>query len=158
MIPDLVTLVGSPWPVLPPGIHVATFEDIEAIYATSKRRRDLFEGLITAALHLRIAGCTRIFLDGSYVTSKPRPGDYDACWDPTGVERRLLHPAFSDFSNGRAAQKKAFGGEFFPSSIVERQSGRAFLNFFQNDRHTGEPKGIIEVSLIGDALLDRRAI
>jgi hypothetical protein len=157
MIPDLVPLAGSPWPVLPPGIHQATLQEVEVVYATSGRRRKLFDGLVQAAYHLRKAGCDRIYIDGSYVTAKPKPGDYDACWDPSGVQRQLLHPVFFEFSNGRAAQKKTFGGEFFPSSAVEGQSQRAFLSFFQVDRHSGQAKGIIEVTLTTDTLLDRRA-
>ena len=156
MIPDLVPLADSPWPVLPPGIHQATLEEVENNYATSRHRRKLFEGLVEAALLLRKAGCERIYIDGSYVTAKPKPGDYDACWDPSGVERKLLHPVFSKFANGRAAQKKAFGGEFFPSTTMEGGSKRAFLSFFQVDRHSGKPKGIIEISLTNDALLNRR--
>ena len=157
MIPDLIELSGSPWRVLPPGIHQATFEELEAIYAKSRHRRNLFEGLVEAALQLRSAGCQRIYVDGSYITGKPRPGDIDACWDPSGVNEHLLPAVFFDFSNGRQAQKKAFGAEFFPSSIIEGQSGRAVLTFFQIDRHSGQAKGIIEVTLIGDSLLDRRA-
>jgi hypothetical protein len=35
---------------------------------------------------LRDAGCKRVYLNGSFVTSKDEPGDFDACWDPTGVD------------------------------------------------------------------------
>lgn len=157
MIPELIRLDNSPWPLLPPGIHRATLEEVEVVCATNRKRRDLFAGLVEAAYQLQTAGCQRIYLDGSYVTAKPKPGDFDACWDPLGVQRDLLPPVFKDFSNGRAAQKRAFGGEFFPSTAVEGQSGRAFLSFFQVDRYSGQPKGIIEIEIIADSLLNRRA-
>lgn len=157
MIPDFVSLVGSPWPVLPPGQHRATLVDVEQRYAINRHRRVLFEGLILAAFRLRDAGCPGIYLDGSYVTAKPRPGDYDACWDPAGVDVAKLDPLFRDFSNGRAAQKAAFKGEFFPSSVTETASGLAFVEFFQRDRFSGGDKGILAIPLANDPLLVGRS-
>ena len=100
-----------------------------------------------------MAGCGRLYLDGSYVTGKPIPGDYDVCWDPVGVIGRLLPPVFRDFSNGRAAQKAAYGGEFFPSSAVSNTVGKTFLEFFQNERFSGKRKGILEVELTTDPMI-----
>ncbi|MEI2300521.1 DUF6932 family protein [Ensifer sp. MJa1] len=156
MIPAFTSISGSPWDVLPAGIHHATFEEIEAVCGCNDRRRALLAGLIDAAVALAKAGCSTIYLDGSFVTAKPIPGDYDACWVPDGVTETLLDPVFKDFSNGRAAQKARFGGEFFPSSTLEGGSGRTFLDFFQVEKHTGEKKGIIEISLMTDALVLRR--
>lgn len=155
MIPNLITLPGSPWQILPPGHHQANFEEVAIRYATNSRRRELFDGLIIAALNLRAAGCTEIYLDGSFVTNKPKPGDYDACFNTAGVNGASLDPVFRDFSNGRAAQKLKFKGEFFPSSASEGGSGRTFLDFFQNDRFTGQSKGILVVPLRNDPTLLR---
>ena len=114
MIPALVPLLGSPWAVLPPGIHPAELMEVMSAFATTAWRRELFDGLVDASAKLRFAGSQIIYLDGSYVTSKPRPKDFDACWDPNGVDRTKLDPVFRQFSNGRSAQKAAFKGEFFP--------------------------------------------
>ncbi len=94
-----------------------------------------------------------IYLDGSYVTGKPRPNDFDACWDPAGVEPAKLDPVFLEFANGRAGQKAAFKGEFFPSSMICTDVGQAFVDFFQVDRFTGKQKGIISIPLSADPLL-----
>jgi hypothetical protein len=156
MIPALVALAGSPWMVLPPGIHQAGLGDVEAAFATTPWRRDLFGGLVKAAELLRKAGCPTIYLDGSFVTGKPRPGDFDACWDPAGVDRKKLDPVFLDFSNSRLAQKAAFKGEFFPSSMICADVGKAFVEFFQLDRFTGKRKGVISISLSADPILSRK--
>lgn len=103
MIPALVLLPGSPWTVLPPGIHEASLGAVATALATNAWRCELFEGLVLACGKLRLAGCPTIYLDGSYVTGKPRPGDFDACWDPSGVDPAKLDPVFLQFSNGRAA-------------------------------------------------------
>jgi hypothetical protein len=156
MLPALIMLSGSPWTVLPQGARTATLEDVAAAFGTNAWRRELFEGLVLASGKLRSAGCRTIYLDGSYVTGKPRPGDFDACWDPTGVDPAKLDPVFLDFQNGRAAQKAAFKGEFFPSSMMCVDVGQVFVDFFQMDRFTGKQKGIISIPLSADPLLSRK--
>lgn len=156
MIPALVSLPGSPWDVLPPGVYVATFEEIESRFAYNPRRRELYAGLVNASVLLAGAGCQTIALDGSYVSAKALPADYDACWDPKGMDFGKLDPIFADFENGRANQKARFGGEFFPSILMEVGSGRAFVDFFQVDRFTGGPKGILSITISRDEVVARR--
>jgi len=153
MIPALVDLAGSPWPLLPPGVHQASLHEVAAVFATNPWRRNLFDGLVDASGRLLLAGCLTIYLDGSYVSGKPKPGDFDACWDPVGVDPSKLDPVFLEFGNGRAAQKAAFKGEFFPSSMMCADVGRAFVEFFQQDRFSGKQKGIISITLSADPLL-----
>ena len=158
MIPDLVALAGSPWDVLPPGTHSATFAEVWDRFGYNPRRRALFDGLMKAATHLASIGCQRVVLDGSYVSAKPTPGDFDACWDPNGVDFTMLDPVFDDFDNGRANQKARFGGEFFPTTLIEGRSGAVFEEFFQIDRFTGKKKGILEISLQAAHLAGRRTM
>lgn len=153
MIPSLVSLPGSPWSVLPPGIHTADLGEVSVVFATNAWRRELYNGLVDACRRLHRAGCPTVYLDGSYISGKPKPGDFDACWDPNGVDPAKLDPLFLRFENGRAAQKSAFGGEFFPSSMLCADVGKAFVEFFQQDRFTGKQKGIIAIPLAVDPLL-----
>ena len=153
MIPAFINLPGAPWPVLPPGVHRATMNDIHSRFAHTFHRQLLFQGLSKALRSLLSVGCERLYLNGSYVTSKPRPEDYDACWDPAGVNEQALDPVFMTFNQGRMAQKARFGGEFFPSTTLAGTSGKNFLDFFQTDRHTLQPKGIILISLVNNPAL-----
>lgn len=61
----------------------------------SKRRRELLSGLRSALRALRTAGCHQLYIDGSFVTAKGEPGDYDACWDIGGVDVEVFGPGFS---------------------------------------------------------------
>lgn len=63
------------------------------------------------------AGCPRVWLNGSFVTAKDEPADFDACWDTDGVDLDALDPIFFDFADGRANQKASFGGELFPNVV-----------------------------------------
>jgi hypothetical protein len=151
VIPPLTTLSGAPWPVLPPGIHFARLIEIRGRFATNPRRRELFAGLLEGLALLQRAGCGVAYLDGSFVSGKEYPGDFDACWDHAGVEGKGLDPVFLDFSDRRAAQKARFMGEFFPLSLG--RDGATFLDFFQVEKATGGQKGIIGVRLTGEQLL-----
>lgn len=153
MIPAHIYLVGSPWPILPAGIHDATLAEVEVRFASNPKRRVQFRGFVAALTGLRGAGCQRAFLDGSFVTAKPRPGDFDACWDPTGVNRDLVDPVLLTFENHRAAQKAKYHGELFPSTFPADPAGTVFVEFFQVDRFTGAPKGIVAIDLAADPML-----
>ena len=153
MIPAHVDLDGSPWPLLPTGVHEATLDEVESRFASNPRRRAQFRGLLAALTNLSSAGCRRALLDGSFVTAKPFPGDFDACWDPTGVDPTLLDAVLLTFENGRAAQKAKYGGELFPSTVSANQAGSTFVEFFQVDSFTGATKGIVAIDLSTDPML-----
>lgn len=143
MIPEL-TEEG----VLPPGIHEASWDELEATYGYSLHRRRLLQGLRRAAKSLAQAGCRTLYIDGSFTTSKQVPGDFDACWDAGGVDPNLVDPVLLDFTNLRAAQKAKFGGELFVAQhpAVSPPRFSIFLDFFQQTKD-GVPKGIIAIDL-----------
>lgn len=146
MIPDAVD-IGASWNVLPSGIHDATLEEVERRFASNQFRRHLLKGLKKACKALYKAGCKFIYIDGSFVTEKPNPNDYDVCWDPTGVDVNKLDIVFLDFSDGRKNQKLKYYGEFFPSSAPANRTN-TYLVFFQTDKETGLKKGVVRILLI----------
>jgi hypothetical protein len=142
MIPEF-----EPGGNLPPGVHETTWAVFVARFGTNERRRRLLSGLKRALDSLKQAGCTRAFIDGSFVTSKDQPGDYDACWDPVGVIAARLNPVLLNFDNQRLLQKIVFYGELFPSSAGANATGQRFIEFFQTDKNTGDPKGIVALKV-----------
>jgi hypothetical protein len=62
---------------LPPGIHKADWNELETRFNGSLRRVELLEGLREALVALRDAGCCAAYVDGSFVTAKEEPGDFD---------------------------------------------------------------------------------
>jgi len=136
--------------ILPAGIHLVDWDVFSNAFGSSTHRRKLIGGLSYAMAFLRTAGCRRVYVDGSFVTTKTVPNDFDVAWDPAGVDLprlKTLEPVFFEFDNDRAAQKAKFFGEFFPSSINADPAGNTFLEFFQIDKHTGNQKGIIALDL-----------
>jgi hypothetical protein len=131
--------------LLPAGIYRANWQEIMKHFGGNRQRRQLLRGLKEALDLLRDAGCRRVYLDGSFVTHKESPNDIDICWDIDGVDPLSLDSVFFDFDKFRAAQKARFGAEFFPAQAPQRL--KTFLDFFQIDKETGEPKGIIELLL-----------
>lgn len=76
------------------------------------------------------------------MTSKGRPGDYDACWDPDGVDPDRLDPVLLNWTeSGRLLMRAKYLGDLFIAGI-EGTTGLPFVNFFRTDRD-GTPKGIV---------------
>jgi hypothetical protein len=141
MIPDFDT-DGN----LPPGIHPATIEEVEAKFATNFKRKIIFDSLLRLIDDLRKIGCSNIFLDGSYVTTKNLPGDMDICWDNSGIDFDLTRQILPAIWN-RSLQKRIYQADIFPANIIERSSNKYFLDFFQCDKNTGNAKGIIKIEI-----------
>ena len=142
MIPPFVPSTG----LLPSGIHEATWEELVARFGWTPRRLTLLAGLKAALNALRLAGCRRAYIDGSFVTAKEEPGDFDGCWETDGVDPALLDPVLMTFDQGRRVQKAKYGGELFFADAPADPAGTAFIDFFQRDR-SGHPKGVIALDL-----------
>jgi len=64
--------------LLPPGLYMADMGEIaERFGRGTPQRRELFERLRMFVELARPCGALRMFVDGSFVTAKPEPGDVD---------------------------------------------------------------------------------
>jgi hypothetical protein len=98
---------------------------------------------------LQAAGCRTIYINGSFVTIKEEPGDFDVCWDRDDVDidyLRIYAPRLLDHYD-RAAQKARYRGEIYPSDQPIGDYGDNSFDFFQRDRRR-KKKGIIAIDLM----------
>ena len=135
--------------LLPPGVHWADWDELTDRLGKNPWSQYLMTGLRAALENLKGAECRTVYINGSFVTSKEFPNDYDACWEEPGVDPAALDPVLLTFDAGRATQKAKYMGELFPASIIADSGGLLFLEFFQTDKDTGRPKGIIAIDLGG---------
>lgn len=143
--------------LLPPGIHAATLDEVEAELARSSRRTLPFENLKRYVADVRLTGWDcRLIIDGSFVTpAVDDPNDIDAIlvmpdgWDFT---LRAFRPFEYNVLDIRRT-KSAFKIEVFP---VARGSNdeRKLLHLFSGVREEwclkfGWPvdiqKGLVEI-------------
>lgn len=137
--------------LLPPGVHEATLEELRKKLGFSRKRKELIDGLERALALMSGCGVRRIYIDGSFVTEKPRPGDIDGCYDvEPGMDLQSMTPVWPPNHSNRAKSKAEFGVDFFPADTIEAGSGQPFLQFFQKDRD-GSPKGVVAMELRGEA-------
>ncbi len=81
-------------------------------YGYNVRRRMLMVGLWAALRNLKSAGCRTVWLNGSFVSVKEEPNDFDACWDESGVDPELLDPVLLTFDEGTgSAEGEVHGGD-----------------------------------------------
>ena len=131
---------------LAPGIHDTTWSDMVALCSINPHRARLVSGLCDAALNLNGAGCVLLLLNGSFVSQKDLPNNYDGAWNPIGMDPNLVDPVLLDPSpKGRTKMKAKYGGELFIESFIAAPV-ILFRDFFQTDR-SGNAKGILSLDL-----------
>ncbi len=130
---------------LPPGAHQVTWPEMVALCGQNGHRRRMIDGLRLALLNLKAAGCREVLLDGSFVSSKELPNDYDGAWEPAGVDPTLIDATLLTFNDGRRAMKAKYQGELFPASATAA-AGVLYRDFFQSDRN-GTAKGVLLIDL-----------
>ena len=128
-----------------PGVHDAGWRDVDSRFTDNSHRARLLGGLLAACRNLAAAGCGELLLDGSFVTAKPLPEDYDGAWETVGVEPDRLDPVLLDFTRGRAAMKAKYLGDLFPASALAAP-GVLYRDFFKTDRN-GVEKGVVLINL-----------
>lgn len=133
---------------LPKGIHIMTIEEFEIKFGYNDYRKRLIIGLKRGMSDLKDCGCKTVYVDGSFVTTKEIPGDFDACWDATGVDIKKLKNHYGvmlDFTDERKNQKCVYLGEFFPAQVPADRY-MLYIDFFQKDKENN-PKGIVQINL-----------
>jgi hypothetical protein len=132
---------------LPAGVHPMDWGCFGSNFGWNSRRRRLASGLYRAVTNLRNAGCRSVVVDGSFVTSKDQPVDYDAAFDPVGVNGSLVDPVLLKHDDERKAMRAKYFGEVFPrGALACAKMGMIYSDFFQQDR-SGLSKGIVFLDL-----------
>ncbi|HEY9793186.1 MAG TPA: hypothetical protein V6D22_22485 [Candidatus Obscuribacterales bacterium] len=132
---------------LPPGIHDATIEQIKARFARNAHRNRLFSGLVEVLEILRDCNCLEVYLNGSFITEKEMPGDYDLCYEPLGIQATA---EFRRFLENKETRKERYLGDIFvrmpePPFCIDHVAD------WQTDtRQDDVGKGIIRIRLRSD--------
>jgi hypothetical protein len=138
---------------LPPGDHVAMLGEIAERFGFTPRRRWLLEGLHRAIEAFWAAGIEEIYIDGSFCTVKPDPGDVDGYWvEPDESVYDRIDPYWIDFelilvAHLRKRKSRMWvdhGVEFFIHPAMRATAEMGFPEFFRQDRD-GQPRGVIRV-------------
>lgn len=143
---------------LPPGDYAATLKEVAKRLGFSPRRRWLIKGLRQAVAAFRNAGIREIYIDGSFCSEKPDPGDIDGYWvepDPDVYNR--LNPYWIDFELIPVPHMRRWkwrmwadhGLEFFIHPAMRATEDMGFPEFFRHDR-VGRPRGVIQIEGAAD--------
>ena len=92
---------------LPAGEHTVSWPEFEERYGYNPVRASILRQIKEWLVHMRGAGCRAAYIDGSFICETEAPGDYDACWDATGVNAALLDSSLLDqTAEGRRGIKR----------------------------------------------------
>ena len=149
MIPPFDPETGA----LPPGDHRTTLEELRKGLGFTPRRRWLLKGLRSAVEAFWKAGIEEIYIDGSFCTEKPDPGDVDGYWvEPDLDVYDRIDPYWIDFTpvfvpvagKWRCRMWADHGVDFFIHPAMQATPEEDFPEFFRHDRE-GRPRGVIRV-------------
>lgn len=142
---NLISVPGLVDQCLAPGLHWIGMRDFRDAFVCNYHRTWRFEGFVKACIELRQAGCSRVYVGGSFITSKEFPSDYDACWDPAGVSATMLDELLYDAAQ-RNEQIKKYRGEWF---ISKQGNGpeSAMYEYLSKDKDTGIERGMVGIKL-----------
>ena len=127
--------------------------DQEAPLCFTPRRRWLLKGLRAAVEAFWAAGIQDIYIDGSFCTEKPDPGDVDGYWiEPDEGVYDRIDPYWIDFElilvphlrKWKRRMWAHYGVEFFVHPAMRANPEMSFPEFFRQDRD-GRPRGVIQV-------------
>jgi hypothetical protein len=143
MIPEL-TREG----LLPPGIHEATLGEVRRRFGGSNQvRLSLMKGLSEVVVRAKRAGAKYMLVDGSFVTDKKDPGD----WDAVLVFPVECNAASEDavLLTDRERIRKDHGGDLFTITEDDQEVLEHFVkDVFGTDREK-RPKGLLCLRLKG---------
>ncbi|KAA6335586.1 hypothetical protein EZS27_016196 [termite gut metagenome] len=132
---------------LPEGIYETTFEEINKRFGFSNRRNRLLTGMKELIDICKQLGCDVFYLDGSFVSKKVIPSDYDACWDTTSIHRESVLKAASE--SILVALEEEYGGEIYYAQTKSfRNASITILEYFQLCKENPTiKKGILKINL-----------
>lgn len=140
MIPKL-----NKYGLLPKGIHKATLEEIKQTFGSnSAKRKELFKGfqMLVQLLRKHKRSIKKFLLNGSFVTDKESPRDYDCI---------LVVKKDFNFDSPEAEKlkdaKKLFYAHNFTCMEENLDRFHRLINLFGYEKYTERPKGLVEVIL-----------
>jgi hypothetical protein len=150
--------LGPDTGALPPEDHRATLDEVSQRLGFTPRRRWLLKGLRAAVNAFWAAGIEEIYIDGSFCTEKPDPGDIDGYWvEPDPEVYNRIDPYWVDFELILVPHLRQWkwrmwveqGVEFFVHPAMQASREMGFPEFFRRSRD-GVPRGVIRVVRQGD--------
>ncbi|MCB0879639.1 MAG: nucleotidyltransferase domain-containing protein [Thermoleophilia bacterium] len=136
-----VTAAGD----LPAGIHHVAWNEVTRSLASTSRRADLTAQLGHSLGVMHAAGVEQVVVGGSYVGSKPHPGDVDIAVLPRRDGAQFNWSAIKRTLARTAPDVHVYAGDRIVSNanrLPGGTAGESFLEFFMHDR-SGAARGAI---------------
>lgn len=132
-----------------PGIYQLSWREFEDQFGGgSGKRKLLLEGLRIQVAILAESGCKRVYVGGSFASKKKHPGDFEAVYDPEGVDQEHLRRReallLMEREEDAAELKRKFGGVVEPLRIYP-SLGFSMLEVLQFDTRRDVLKGVVEI-------------
>lgn len=139
--------------LLPEGEHPLDWKSIVSLFGTSPRRQGLLQKLHELCLILKRAGVETVWLDGSFVTSKPTPNDFDMSFDLSDAAFARLPDYPFKVKNAATRLRSHFCGDIKVEPMADGYRYHKDLwPYVKDHEHNGKAifglkKGIVVIAL-----------
>jgi hypothetical protein len=137
---------------LPRGVHTASLEEFADRFVTNDRRAELMGQLRPVLDALNGVGVPNLIVGGSFVTSKPHPGDLDVAYPSSDAAAVTQARAALRALEGAAPEVHAYpAGELLVEAPTLKgvTPGINVLEFLQRSRE-GDPRGVVLLATAAD--------
>lgn len=121
---------------LEPGRYELTWNEFGDSFFNNEHRRHLGQGMLAAIKDLQNAGCKRVEVGGSFVSSKPLPKDFDLVFQKDGVDMSRVDSTIS--SKQYWMQQDKFGGELFADDTHFNSPYKSAIDMIRQTRRQEE--------------------
>lgn len=137
---------------LPEGHHPTTWEEVIQVFGgeAGTQRAEVMARLLDWRDRIRSKGITgRLLLNGSFISAKPMPGDFDTILiADDGAEAILAQDEEArQLVNYTYCRERGWGDIFlFSAAAIRKFPHMCRLDVFDHDKVSGAPKGVVEVA------------
>lgn len=149
---SLPNFTNSLW--LPPGVYPVSWSDISNSFSgqIGSKRHTVFSKLEKWVSDLRTLGVKgRLILDGSFISNKPDPSDFDCVLIVASETTHLLNdPQVADLVDYQRLKIRGFGDIFYFTEDALTTGSQLLQNvheIFARDKDTNDEKGMVELTV-----------
>lgn len=122
-----------------------SFREFKEAFGYNAHRNRLIEAVFDLLKALKKYGTISVYIAGSFVTNKEKPGDLDLCWDITGLHYKECKKDYPEFFNEAGIERLRLATGIHIACIFDSYS-TDILDWFQFDRN-GKKRGWVKISL-----------
>ena len=122
-----------------------SFQKFEQEFGFNEHRKKLLASVYSLLVTFRQYGSSEVYIVGSFVSNKAKPGDLDICWNTTGIDYKKCAQEYPEFFTEQGIDTLQQATGIHIAAIFDNYT-TDILDWFQFDRD-GNKRGWVKIPL-----------